>query len=136
MEHSKQNIASLIVLKTQLSYEDKKPQSSENMSESEEDETGNEVSAVKALVNLFQLREKAARDSEAMNCQSRSKFCAAVLKLSVDHLISACHAELLPIEIPGEELSQSDVTGELLYGTHCLGIFTQYCSPNLNEIRN
>ena len=115
MEHSKQNIASLIVLKTQLSYEDKKPQSSENLSESEEDETGNEVSAVKALVTLFQLRQKAARDSEAMNCRSRSKFCAAVLKLSVDHLISVCHAELLPIEIPSEELSQSDVTGELLY---------------------
>ena len=81
MEHSKQNIASLIVLKTQLSYEGEKSQSNENPSESEKDETGSEVSAVKALVDLFQLRQKAARDSEAMNCQSRSKFCAAVLRV-------------------------------------------------------
>ena len=89
MEHSKQNIASLIVLKTQLSYEDEKSQSNENTSESEKDETGSEVSAVEALVNLFQLREKAARDSEAMNCQS-SKFCAAFLRVLPTDTIWAC----------------------------------------------
>ena len=81
MEHSKQNIASLIVLKTQLSYEDEKSQSSEVSSqssevssESENIEMKSDVSAVEALVNLFQLREKAARDSEAMNCEAMSKF--------------------------------------------------------------
>ena len=74
MEHSKQNIASLIVLKTQLSYEDEKSQSSEDSSESENIEMKSDVSAVEALVNLFQLRERAARDSEAMNCEGMSKF--------------------------------------------------------------
>ena len=70
MEHSKQNIASLVVLKTPPSYED-----SENNEDSEKKKKIiNKVSSVEALVNLFQIREKAARDSEAMNCRITSEF--------------------------------------------------------------
>ncbi|CAB4030010.1 wings apart homolog [Paramuricea clavata] len=67
MEHSKQNIASLVVVKTRLSYEDS--QSCKDSKESEKTERGKDVPAVEALVNLFQLRAQAARDSEAMNCE-------------------------------------------------------------------
>ena len=70
MEHSKQNIASLIVVKTQLSYEDF--QKNEDSQERKPVERQEEVSAVEALVHLFQLREQAARDNEAMNCELQS----------------------------------------------------------------
>ena len=70
MEHSKQNIASLIVVKTQLSSEDF--QKNKDSQERKPTEMPEEVSAVEALVHLFQLREQAARDNEAMNCELKS----------------------------------------------------------------
>jgi hypothetical protein len=76
MEHSKQNIASLVVVKTRLSYEDS--QSCKDSKESEKIERGKDVPAVEALVNLFQLRAQAARDSEAMNCELTSTFCTLI----------------------------------------------------------
>ena len=76
MEHSKQNIVSLVVVKTRLSYEDS--QSCKDSKESEKTERGKDVPAVEALVNLFQLRAQAARDSEAMNCELTSTFCTLI----------------------------------------------------------
>lgn len=56
MEHSKQNIASLIVLETPLSYETDKNCKGCNVT----------VSAIEALVHLFLIREEAARNNENM----------------------------------------------------------------------
>jgi hypothetical protein len=72
MEHSKQNIASLIVVKTQLSYEDSR--NSKDSQKSKGIEKQKDVSAIEALVNLFQLREQAAKDNETMNCESKSEL--------------------------------------------------------------
>ena len=85
MEHSKQNIASLIVVKTQLSYEH--TQDSKDSQESENIERRKEVSAVEALVNLFQLRQQAARDNEMMNCKLSSMFYFRCLYYEVLHIL-------------------------------------------------
>ncbi|XP_028404980.1 wings apart-like protein homolog [Dendronephthya gigantea] len=88
MEHSKQNIASLVVLKTRLSYEDS--QNSLDSIESGDAVGGKEVSALEALVNLFQLREQAARD--ALKCAENGSD--DELKLTQDGLGWVCGEDI------------------------------------------
>lgn len=50
MEHSKQNVARLIVLNVEVDFDSKK-----------------QISALEALVKVFLIREKAARNNETIN---------------------------------------------------------------------